>query len=153
MDKTAKFRRNLGHRWRAVLDVGLISGWRISDILNLRPEDIGRGGAVTMTAKKTGKTASAVLPVSLVRRLRASQGQFWLFPSPVDPTFPITRQSAYEAFTKAAKRAGLSGVVSPHSMRKTYARALREAGKSVKEIQEALQHVKPEITLLYLMDF
>jgi integrase/recombinase XerD len=153
MDKTAKFRRNLGHRWRTILDVGLITGWRISDILSLRPEDIKRGGTVTMTAKKTGKAATAALPVALVRRIRASQGQFWLFPSPADPTFPITRQAAYKAFRKAAGSAGLREAVSPHSMRRTYARAMREAGHGIKEIQAALQHEKLETTLLYLMDF
>jgi integrase len=144
------FRAALGKRWRAVLDVGLVTGWRISDILALRPEDI-TGRTVEMTARKTGKTAKAVLPASLSRRLRASAGQFWLFPSPADPTFPVTRQAALKAFNRACSASGLSRV-SPHSMRRSFARSLYRAGHTVFEVQKALQHDKLETTLLYLMD-
>jgi len=152
MNKVKRFRRALGARWRNVLDIGLLTGWRISDILGLRPEDIGRGGVTSMTARKTGKVAQATFPVALVRRLRAHSGQFWLFPSPADPSHPLSRQSAYKAFKKASQLAGVTQI-SPHSMRKTYARAMREAGHTVQEIQAALQHNNPAVTLLYLMDF
>jgi site-specific recombinase XerD len=109
------------------------------------------GWEITMTAKKTGKAATAVIPVDLMRRLRDFTGQFWLFPSPNDQSKPITRQAAFKAFRRASKAAGIE-MVSPHSMRRTYAQSLYKAGASVHDIQKALQHGKLETTLLYLYD-
>jgi integrase len=134
-----------------VLDVGLATGWRISDVLSLRVDDLERGGKVTMTAKKTGKVSAAVLSRTLTSRLRAVAGQWWLFPSPKDDTWPVSRQAAYKAFRKAAKAVGLS-MVAPHSMRKSYAIRLYREGMKPKEIQKHMQHDKLETTLLYLLD-
>jgi len=37
-------------------------------------------------------------------------------------------------------------------MRKTYAKELYRSGATLKELQEALDHDRPETTLLYLLD-
>jgi integrase len=149
-----ELRAALPERWRLAWDFGVATGWRISDILQLRADDITGGGQVRGTAQKTSKALCAVIPSDLEKRLLRAAGQFWVFPSPTGGgTFPVTRQAAHKAIRKAARQIGLKSI-SPHSARKTFAVKMWEQGHTLPEVQAALQHTKPETTFLaYLWDY
>ncbi len=62
---------------------------------------------------------------------------------------PLSRQSAWEIIDRAAKRAGIKGDVSPHTLRHSFATHLLEGGASVREVQELLGHSNVSTTQIY----
>lgn len=62
---------------------------------------------------------------------------------------PLSRQSAWEIIQRAAKRAGLEGHVSPHTLRHSFATHLLEGGASIRDVQELLGHASVQTTQIY----
>ena len=73
----------------------------------------------------------------------------WLFPGG-KPDQPITTKSIFLACRKAARKAGISKAVHPHSLRHAFATHLLEAGVDLRTIQILLGHAKLETTARYL---
>ena len=63
---------------RLVMRTALHTGLRISDVLQLRPEQLKPNFWVT--EQKTGKRRQIGLPEPLLSDLRASAGRDWVFP-------------------------------------------------------------------------
>ena len=63
----------------------------------------------------------------------------------------LSRQSAWEVITTAAGRADLSGHVSPHTLRHSFATHLLEGGADVRVVQELLGHASVTTTQIYTM--
>jgi integrase/recombinase XerD len=64
---------------------------------------------------------------------------------------PLSRQSAYAVLQQAAARAGLSGRVSPHTLRHSYATHLLQGGADVRVVQELLGHASVTTTQVYTL--
>lgn len=143
-------RQELNPRWQRIFDIALFTGWRVGDVLCLRTDKLDNR-KISVFAQKTGKRQEATLPMRLLKAVREDAGQFWAFPSPRDACKPMTREAAFKALKTACGKAGVSAY-SPHSLRKTFARRMLAEGRSVKAVQNALGHLKPETTLAYLYD-
>jgi integrase/recombinase XerD len=74
----------------------------------------------------------------------------WLFPQKRDPGQPMDKATAYRIVRRAAKRAGITRPVSPHTLRHTYATHLLEAGTDLRTIQLLLGHANLKTTMLYV---
>lgn len=73
----------------------------------------------------------------------------WLFPGE-KPGRPITRDAVFDACRKAARRAGISKPVHPHSLRHAFATHLLEDGADLLSIQKLMGHANLKTTALYL---
>jgi len=76
-----------------------------------------------------------------------------LFPSTVNnwrADVPITEKIVWKAVTEAAKHAGVSKHVCPHTLRHSFATHMLEAGADLRTIQVLLRHAKLADTTVYL---
>jgi integrase len=132
-----------------VCRVMLHTGLRISDVLELRPEQIGRN--VWVTESKTGKRKQIGIPDKLRDKIMAQSNNYWAFPSPVNPRKHRTRQAVWKDIKRAAWAFRLPQNCGSHSMRKIYAVNLLGKYGSITRVQKALNHSSPSITLIYAM--
>jgi integrase/recombinase XerD len=72
-----------------------------------------------------------------------------LFPG-VKPGCPISRETVFETCRKAARLAGISKPVHPHSLRHAFATHLLEDGVNLLVIQSLLGHKSLRTTARYL---
>lgn len=133
---------------RLVMRVLLHTGLRISDALQLRPEQLKPN--FWITEEKTGKRRQVGLPEPLLSDLRAAAGKTWVFPG-ADPDKHRSRQAVWKDVKRAAVAARLTVNAAPHSARKVYAVKLLEQYGDIDRVRRALNHGGIEVTLIYAM--
>jgi integrase/recombinase XerD len=144
--------KNLGHR--AILTTMYASGPRVSEVAKLKVTDIDSArNVIWIRGGKGHKDRQALLPPKLLELLR----EYWRWKRPKEWLFPgrkpaphINCGSIFRACQKAAKVAGISKPVHPHSLRHAFATHLLEAGVNLRTIQILLGHAKLETTARYL---
>lgn len=164
-------------RDRALFVLGVVSGFRISEMLSLQLGDVYRNGQVSdtvtvqrrhMKQRREGRT------VPLNKRARAAIAAWvqemaaaghtdpgtYLFKSRKGTNQPISRQQASQILKGLFSDNGLAGKVATHSLRKTFAAAmygraveLQRGGALVDPIlfvQKAMGHKNVNSTISYL---
>lgn len=135
---------------RLVCQVMLHTGLRVSDVLNLKKDQIGRRFVVREA--KTGKVKRCGLPDWLSAEIkRKAGGSVWAFPSPADPKKHRTRQAVWKDIKRVTDFGRITGNAGTHSMRKVYAVDLMHKYHDVKHVQRALNHSSDTVTLLYAL--
>lgn len=145
--------------------VGINSGLRISDLLNLKIEDVAdksrRGftilDRVHIREKKTdklkdfplGKNSKTAIQEYLDTRPNADMDEY-LFLSRNGDNKPISRYQAWHVLNEASKSAGIKDNVGTHTMRKTFGYWAYRNGIDIEIIQSLLNHASPKITLRYI---
>lgn len=130
------------------------AGLRISEALNLRPEDIhSQRMQIHVRGGKGNKDRMVTLSPHLLEVLRnywrLHRPQGWLFPQSHHPERPVDSGSAHRIVARAARRAGITRRVSPHTLRHSYATHLLEGGTDLPTIQRLLGHQSIKTTTLY----
>ena len=148
-----------GLRDRALLELLYGTGVRISEAVGLDVDDLDfdqRTLVVTGKGDKQrrlplGEYAAASLSEYLVRGRPAfavkGRGTPRVFLNTRGA--PLSRQSAWEVLSSAARRAGIETAVSPHTMRHSFATHLLEGGADVRVVQELLGHSSVTTTQIY----
>lgn len=162
-------------RDRVLFAIGIYTGRRISDILNLNVRDIAeidRQGHLHIRERlelqevKTGKFADILIHPKLKRilskylrqRRKKCETLGALLNEPLlksqkprrDGELRITRQHALRVLKNAARACGLNYKIGTHSLRKTFGYIQYQNGTSIELIQRVLNHSSPEITLAYI---
>lgn len=133
-----------------VMETCLVTGLRVSDVLSLNVVQLFRGQRIKVYEHKTGKYKTVRLPKKLHEKLKNQAGVFWVFEGCRDPLKHRTRQAVWHDLKRAAKALRVRGNLAPHSARKIYAvQVYKEHGLAA--AQKALNHDRPETTLIYLL--
>ncbi len=146
-------------KYKAALSVAYGAGLRVSEVAHLKVSDIpgsSPGTSQRMTLRvERGKgqreryvMLSPQLLALLRERWRAARPPAWLFPGQ-NPINPVTERQINRAMQVAAKAAGISKRVSPHTLRHSFATHLLEQGADIRVIQVLLGHKKLDTTALY----
>lgn len=135
---------------RLAITVSLITGLRISDVLNLKTDQVRRC-VFTITEQKTLKKRKVRIPQKLSDEILRYAGYIYAFESRSDPRRPRTRQAVYKDIIRARKAFRLTDKISPHSARKCY--AVREYKKDfdIRRVKRLLNHSSEAVTMIYAM--
>ncbi|WHY66840.1 tyrosine-type recombinase/integrase [Neobacillus sp. SuZ13] len=132
--------------------LGINTGLRVTDLLNLRVKDIKKKKKITVKEGKTNKPRTIHLAnvyKELNEYIKTLEGSEWLFPSRKGDK-PITRIQAYRQLNKAAKMVDIEDGIGTHTMRKTFGYWYYKQTKDVAKLQMMLNHSHPKITLQYI---
>ncbi|HEV7148163.1 MAG TPA: site-specific tyrosine recombinase XerD [Pedococcus sp.] len=148
-------------RDRALLEVLYGAGARISEAVGLDIDDIdGQEGVVRLLGKGTkerlvplGSYAADALGAYLVRGRPAMAAKGKGSPAVFlnQRGSRLSRQSAWSVMRAAAERAGLTGHLSPHTLRHSFATHLLDGGADVRVVQELLGHASVTTTQIYTL--
>lgn len=142
-----------GSRDYMMFCIGINTGLRISDILNLRVCDVKAKNHITITEKKTGKLKRFMIN-NLVRSeiesyIIGMNDEDYLFRSQKNSEAPISRVQAYRILNTAARAIGLADV-GTHTLRKTFGYHFYQQYKDVALLQALFNHSAPSVTLRYI---
>ena len=137
---------------KLLLLVGYGSGLRVSEIVNLKWEDIYfEEQKIHVKNAKGKKDRMVALSEGILELLRKYYSVYkpkdWLFEGQYGGQY--SARSIQAVFQKAKIRARVSPNVSFHSLRHSYATHLHERGTDIKLIQELLGHSDIKTTLRY----
>lgn len=151
-----------GRRNFTIFQVGKATLLRVSDVLNLKMEDVyNNNGSVKKSTRirdiKTKKHHTIYLkPVSndlaiyYQYRQKHNINSEWLFPSSNNYDKPITTKQFYKIMAKTGDLLGID-YLGTHSMRKTGAyRVYQQTGHDIALVMKLLNHSSAAMTLSYL---
>lgn len=144
--------------YRTLLMTLYSTGIRRAELCRLRVNDIDSSRMMIRIQQGKGRRDREVpLSSTLLETLRVywrwMKPKTFLFPGTVKgrrTDVPITPNLVWFACREAAKAAGISKHLSPHTLRHSYASHLLEAGADLRTIQILLGHSRLEHTLIYL---
>lgn len=155
-------------RDRAILEILYGTGARVAEVVNLDINDIVKdnldGEEINLVKLKGKGSKERLVPIGkyaltavedyLVRLrpvylAKGNGNEKALFLNAQGKR--LSRQSAWKAVSNAAEATGLSGRVSPHVFRHSYATHLLDGGADIRVVQELLGHASVTTTQIYTL--
>jgi integrase/recombinase XerD len=144
-----------GLRDRAILELMYSSGLRVSELVNLRINDIDLDGGILTTIGKGSKTRRVPVGSSAVEWMRKYLAARQKYENTqVCNCFvsshgrPLTRQALHAFIREYAEKCGFSGV-SPHTLRHSFATHLVQNDADIRSVQQMLGHADISTTQIY----
>ncbi|EGP5404011.1 site-specific integrase, partial [Enterococcus faecium] len=143
-----------GQRDYTIFVFGIFTGLRISDILNLKVEDVKGKLKADIIEKKTGKKRTLnlmQLTNQIIKYLdEEHDGESeWLFPSPRNGNKPLSNHQFYKIMQKTAEMLDLD-YIGTHTLRKTFAYSYYKKTKDLTSLMKILNHSSQSVTLCYI---
>lgn len=149
----------LGLRDRAMLEFLYATGVRVSELINVRLHDLYEGEGFARVIGKGDKERFVPLGdvamkyvhlyLDKVRPIFAKRGKHH------DVLFlglrgkPLTRVAVWKILKYYVEQAGITKVISPHTLRHSFATHLLEGGADLRSVQEMLGHSDISTTQIY----
>ena len=151
--------KKMGIRDRAILEVMYATGMRVSELTNLRLNDLHLDVHLVQPLGKGDK--ERIIPIGEVaeswlnRYLQSVRAPQLVNKPASDFVFlnarakQLTRQAIWQLIKKTAQAAQIDKDVTPHTMRHSFATHLLENGADLRAVQEMLGHSDISTTQLY----
>ena len=142
--------KNLKHR--VVIAILYASGLRIGEIINLKLSDFDfKRKQLHIQNGKGRKDRYTTIAESLFPLIKnyynTYKPEIYFIENPKGGKY--SPQSIRSFLKKSSKLASISKVVTPHTLRHSYATHMLEQGIDIRHIQELLGHSRPETTMIY----
>ncbi|EGO5859258.1 tyrosine-type recombinase/integrase [Enterococcus thailandicus] len=143
-----------GKRDYLVMAIGIKTGLRISDILNLKVSDVKNKIQTEIVEIKTGKKRTVhlkSLTSNIIDYLNTEHDgeSEWLFPSPTDSSRQLASHQYYKILQKVANNLGLD-YIGTHTLRKTFSYFFLKQNKGdIVTLMKILNHSSQALTLRY----
>lgn len=148
-----------GQRNRAILEVLYSCGLRVSELINLRFQDIYAAEGFVRVEGKGGKQRLVPISEKAIREIQyylSDRELISVKPGYEDYLFlsfrrgkPLSRITVFHIIKVQAECAGIVKTISPHTFRHSFATHLLEGGANLLAIQEMLGHEKITTTEIY----
>ena len=135
---------------------GFYSGYRVSDILQLKVKDFRNRDHFYFREKKTKKETKLSINPVLKRAANeyiennALDDHEYMFKSQKGRNNPINRQTAYRILNGAAAEIGIQGNFGTHSLRKTMGYHYYQQTGDVVTLKMIFNHSSVDVTLIYI---
>mgnify|MGYP000329507262 CR=1 FL=1 len=152
IEEMKKILKQKNYRDYLLFVIGINTGFRISDILNLKVKDVKDKRHIKIKEKKTGKVKKALindkLKEDIADYIYFRNEEEYLFKSREGES--ITRSRAYQIIKEAARSIKISSSIGTHSLRKTFGYHHYQRNKDVALLQNLFNHSSPSVTLDYI---
>ncbi|MBD3182459.1 site-specific tyrosine recombinase XerD [Candidatus Poribacteria bacterium] len=147
---------SLGLRDRVILEIIYAAGLRVSELINLRLNDVNTEVGYIRCLGKGGK--ERVVPIGVKARQSVEQyldsGRLDLKPKDDELLLnykgeKLTRDGIRRIIQKIAKASGIEKKVTPHTLRHCFATHMLEHGADLRSLQEMLGHADISTTQIY----
>ncbi|MCS7015947.1 MAG: site-specific tyrosine recombinase XerD [Gemmatales bacterium] len=147
------------YRDRAILELLYASGARASEVARLRVEEVylehgfircvgkGQKQRIVPLGRQAIAAVQAYLQEHRPQLVQRHPETPWLFVSRSGQR--LSREMIWVLVKKYARRAGLTGKISPHTLRHSFATHLLEGGADLRSVQEMLGHANLRTTQMY----
>jgi integrase/recombinase XerD len=158
MIAAAKGRTRQTIRDQAVLELFYASGMRVSELANLKVENVNLDVGYVRCIGKGSK--ERIIPIgrrareAVIKYCEKVRGKLLK-----DPTVPhlflsrlgkrLSRQSVWKIIKCYARKAGIKREIKPHTLRHSFATHLLERGADLRSVQEMLGHADISTTQIY----
>jgi len=151
---SAIFEREINKKHSLLLKLAYGSGLRVSEVVNLRKEDLDLSQKIlTIKNGKGRKARTTILSHKVIEELEQYIKQYgitkWVFTG-ADPADHLHIRSAQYIFKDALKKSGIEKTASIHSLRHSFATHLLESGYDIVRIRDLLGHSSVRTTERYL---
>ena len=155
VDQLIEVTPNFKHK--AIIALLYSTGMRMDELIHLKIADIdSKCMVIRIASGKGNKSRDVMLAERALVLLRMYYTVF--YPKPISyvfeaggqPGHPYSRTSVTKIVKRAAKRAGITKHIYPHSLRHAFATHMLEQGVNLKLIQKLLGHASIQSTMLYL---
>lgn len=170
IDATKREGDPISLRDHAIVELLYGTGARVSEIVGIDVNDFAQGeveGNPITTLKLRGKgSKERIVPLGSFAKLAVDEYLVRIRPNLLTKSKSaraetalflnqrgsrLSRQSAWQVISDAADATGLSGKVSPHVFRHSYATHLLDGGADIRVVQELLGHASVTTTQIYTL--
>lgn len=158
--KIRNYLRNTNVRDYMLFEIGIMTGLRVSDILELKVKDVKNKKEIRIYQKKTKRYKTIPIHRALRRDIKdyvkgMYDEQYLIYSTlPHCGNQPIKRNRAYRIIKRVCSKFDESGGLynyGSHTMRKTFGHTLYElSGHDIYGVMTALDHTNPRSTLAYI---
>lgn len=142
-----------GYREKALVEFLVSTGCRLSEVAQLKAEDLNFADRSVMVTGKGDKDRVVYFSVRarlmLQEYIKERKGGEGLFVSSKYPYEPLKPRAIQRIIHNVSERAGLAGRVHPHLLRHTFATLALNSGMDVTVIQRLLGHEDIATTQIY----
>ncbi|MBO0450497.1 site-specific tyrosine recombinase XerD [Enterococcus sp. MJM12] len=156
---TPDTKETLGLRDRAILEVMYATGLRVSELINLKLNDVHLEMGLLQTLGKGDKERIVPLgdiAIKWVRRYLADARPYLTRKNPAESYLfvnnhgsGLSRQGIWKNLKAIVQKAGIYKTVTPHTLRHSFATHLLENGADLRTVQELLGHADISTTQIY----
>ena len=157
--QTPDTKQTLGLRDRAILEVMYATGLRVSELVNLKLNDLHLEMGLLQTLGKGDKERIVPLgdiAIKWVQRYLSEARPYLTRKNPEEAYLfvnnhgtKLSRQGIWKNLKRIVQMAGIYKTVTPHTLRHSFATHLLENGADLRTVQELLGHADISTTQIY----